>query len=124
MFLVFKCSIFLDRLDVLDFKNLNIDFALLNHENKSIFLAFLYGVVLEFVNFIEVLLMGSSQKFNLIVFKCKLTVIKLSKVGFGLNFLFKVDNSLLFLFEEFLGFHEFLFGLKLLFKSKELMLGL
>ena len=70
MLLVFKRSIFLDRLDVLDFKNLKIDFALLNHGNKSIFLAFLYGVVLEFVNFVEVLLMGSSQKFNLIVFKC------------------------------------------------------
>ena len=99
MLLVFERGIFLDRLNVLDFENLNVDFALLNQGKELIFLAFLNGVVLDFIDFVEVLLMGGSQNWNLIIFEGKLTVIELSKIGFGLNLFFKVDDSLLFIFE-------------------------
>lgn len=61
MLLVFERGIFLDRLNVLDFENLNVDFALLNQGKELIFLVFLNGVVLDFVDFVEVLLMGGSQ---------------------------------------------------------------
>lgn len=60
MLLVFKDGIFPDGLNVLDFENFKVDFVLLDKWQKSILLAFLYGIALELIYFVEVLLMAGS----------------------------------------------------------------
>ncbi len=60
---------------------------------------------------------------DFVVFEGQFLVVKVGEVLLGLELLLKVDNLVLLVFEELLGFDESLFGFELLFEGEEVLLG-
>ncbi len=90
MVLVFKRVVFLDGLQVLYLQYFQVDLLLLDLWEKLVLFGFLYGVNLEFVDLVQMLIVGASQQLDFVVFEGQFLVVEFSQVLFALEFLLDV----------------------------------